>query len=76
MNGQFALNYLKYEGLTPKIHDLGGTSARRIHYYPDTGKVDRLLLRRRDDKKYLKEEQDYQSRLPDQIGSGGDVDLF
>jgi chemotaxis protein CheD len=76
MNGQFALNYLKYEGLVPKSHDLGGTSARRIHYYPDTGKVDRLLLRRRDDERYLKEEQDYQSRLPEQISSGGDVDLF
>ncbi len=76
MNGKFALNYLQYEGLTPKTYDLGGTSARRIHYYPDTGKVDRLLLRRRDDDKYLKEERDYQSRLPDQIDSGGDVDLF
>jgi len=76
MNGQFALNYLKYEGLQPAAYDLGGTSPRRIHFYPETGKVDRLLLRRRDDRKYLKEENAYRSRLPQQIKKGGDVDLF
>ncbi len=76
MNGQFALNYLKYEGLQPAAYDLGGTSPRRIHFYPETGKVDRLLLRRRDDRKYLKEENAYRSRLPLQIKKGGDVDLF
>ncbi|MEH6497269.1 MAG: chemoreceptor glutamine deamidase CheD [Pseudomonas marincola] len=76
MNGQFALNYLKHEGLQPAAYDLGGTSPRRIHFYPETGKVDRLLLRRRDDVKYLKEENEYRSRLPQQIKKGGEVDLF
>ncbi len=76
MNGKFAVNYLKYEGFVPKSFDLGGTSPRRIHYYPDTGKVDRLLLRRKDDAKYLKEEIDYQSRLPKQAETSGEIDLF
>lgn len=76
MNGQFALNYLKYEGFAPKAHDLGGQHPRRIHYHPKSGKVDRLLLRRDDDKHYLKEENDYRSRLPSEVSDGGDIDLF
>lgn len=76
MNGRFALNYLKYEGLTPKSYDLGGQTARRIHFYPDTGKVDRLLLRRQEDVKYLKEENEYRNRLPSKVDKGGEIDLF
>ncbi|MBL4666807.1 MAG: chemoreceptor glutamine deamidase CheD [Sneathiella sp.] len=76
MSGQFALNYLKYEGLHPAAYDLGGTVPRRIHFFPETGKVDRLLLRRREDVQYLKEENDYRSRLPQQINKGGEIDLF
>ncbi len=77
MNGQFALNYLKYEGFVPKAHDLGGPHPRRIHYFPETGKVDRLLLRRKDDATYLKEENEYRSRLPDEVNTGGgEIDLF
>lgn len=76
MNGQFALNYLKYEGFAPAAHDLGGQHPRRIHYHPKSGKVDRLLLRRDDDKQYLKEENDYRSRLPGEVTTGGDIDLF
>ncbi|MBL4907127.1 MAG: hypothetical protein JKX94_06715 [Sneathiella sp.] len=74
-NGQFALNYLEYEGLTPKTYDLGGTYARRIHYFPETGKVDRLFLKRTSDAMYLKEEREYNSRLPNEMGSG-EIDLF
>ncbi|MCG8490432.1 MAG: hypothetical protein MI743_02350, partial [Sneathiellales bacterium] len=76
MNGQFALNYLKYEGFAPRAHDLGGQHPRRIHYHPKSGKVDRLLLRRDDDKHYLKEENEYRSRLPNEVTDGGDIDLF
>jgi len=75
MNGQFALNYLQYEGLVPSAYDLGGKHARRIHYFPYTGKVDRLLLRRDDDVAYLKEENEYRSRLPSEMGSG-EIELF
>jgi chemotaxis protein CheD len=76
MNGQFALNYLKYEGLTPLACDLGGIHPRRIHFNPETGKVDRLLLRRKDDAQYLKEEAEYRSQLPRQAEKAGEIDLF
>ncbi len=74
-NGKFALNYLQYEGFKPKACDLGGKHARRIHYFPETGKVDRLLLKRTADVAFLKEENDYRSRLPKEMGSG-EIDLF
>ncbi|WP_169569004.1 chemoreceptor glutamine deamidase CheD [Sneathiella limimaris] len=76
MNGQFAMNYLKYEGLEPAAYDLGGPWPRRIHYFPDTGKVDRLLMRRDDDVHLLKEEEEYQTRLPQNVDKGGEIDLF
>jgi len=76
MNGKFALNYLKYEGLTPAAYDLGGKFPRRIHFFPENGKVDRLLLKRSDDSKYLKEENEYRTRLPNQAETGGEIDLF
>ena len=38
-NGAFALKYLTEEGLTVLAQDLGGSSARRIHFHPSTGKV-------------------------------------
>lgn len=74
-NGEFALNYLHYEGLKPKACDLGGKHARRIHYFPETGKVDRLLLKRTADVVYLKEENEYRSRLPKELCSG-EIDIF
>ncbi|MBE7637715.1 chemoreceptor glutamine deamidase CheD [Sneathiella sp. P13V-1] len=75
-NGRFALNYLKYEGLTPLACDLGGPHPRRIHYDPITGKVDRLLLRRKDDLSLLKEENEYRRKLPKQASGSGEIDLF
>ncbi|WP_025898839.1 hypothetical protein [Sneathiella glossodoripedis] len=76
LNSKFALNYLKYEGFAAKSYDLGGDIPRRIHFYPDTGKVDRLLLRRKDDSKYLREEIEYQNSLPSKAQVSGKIDLF
>ncbi|GLQ06958.1 chemoreceptor glutamine deamidase CheD [Sneathiella chinensis] len=75
MNGQFALNYLKYEGIPFQASDLGGPYPRRIHYNPRTGKVDRLLLRRKADTEYLKQENEYRKRLPVEMKSG-EIELF
>lgn len=38
-NSAFALKYLSDEGLIVLAQDLGGTSARRIHFHPSTGQV-------------------------------------
>ncbi|WP_459616797.1 chemoreceptor glutamine deamidase CheD [Bordetella sp. 2513F-2] len=38
-NGQFVLNYLKLEGIPVRAQDLGDVHARRINYFPGSGKV-------------------------------------
>lgn len=43
-NVEFVLNYLKKENFKIVSSDLGGSKARRIFYFPFSGKVDRLFL--------------------------------
>jgi chemotaxis protein CheD len=63
-NAEFVLEYLHNEGLKIKSQDLGGTRPRRIHFFPATGKVDRLLLRRTSDNKKINyEETAYQNKI-------------
>jgi chemotaxis protein CheD len=38
-NGTFVLNYLKTEGIPVRAQDLGDVHARRINYFPRSGKV-------------------------------------
>jgi len=45
LNAGFILSYLRQEGLTLVGHDLGGGFARRIFYYPTTGRVMRRVVR-------------------------------
>ncbi|PWC34785.1 chemotaxis protein [Azospirillum sp. TSO35-2] len=45
LNSRFALAYVRAEGLTLTGQDLGGASARRIHYFPHDGRALRRLLR-------------------------------
>lgn len=78
-NVNFIHNYLKEEGLNITQQDVGGTSPRRIHYYPDSGKVMMRRLNRADDFANVeKEEKDYQKKLTKEAstGSEGTVELF
>ena len=45
LNAEFILSYLRQEGLTLVGHDLGGSFARRVFYYPATGRVMRRVVR-------------------------------
>ncbi|WP_049976063.1 chemotaxis protein [Azospirillum sp. B506] len=45
LNSRFALDYVRTEGLTLAGYDLGGGSARRLHYFPHSGRALRRLLR-------------------------------
>lgn len=75
-NADFVEEYLKNEGFTVTASDLRGVHARRIHYFPATGKVDRLLLRRASDRKVFTEETTYQKGISKEEDSGGDIELF
>lgn len=75
-NADFVEDYLKNEGFKVAAADLRGQHARRIHYFPETGKVDRLLLRRASDRKVFNSEDSYQKKIATKEDAGGDIELF
>lgn len=74
-NARFVTGYLKAEGLAPVASDLGGDQGRRIHYWPTTGKVKRLLLTGGEDRRVLTAETTYRTRLT-ATPVEGDIELF
>ena len=74
-NGDFALRYLKEEGLRVVAMDLGGVFGRRIHYHPATGKVARIFLKGAGKDKVAEEERRYGANLRKMPVDGG-VQLF
>lgn len=74
-NVKFVLSFLTKEGLRISSQDLGGDYPRRVHYYPDTGKVMMRALRRKEDMKIVEEEKKYASTLL-QKPVEGEIDLF
>lgn len=74
-NVDFVEAYLKNEGFTIVAKHLGGPMPRRIHYFPVSGKVNMLLLRRVPDNDLFKKERDYQRTIKTDDDSG-DVELF
>lgn len=78
-NVKFIRDYLKLEGLRIDQEDLGGTSPRRIHYYPDSGKVMMRKLNRKEDFENIeKEEATYEKAitLKADKGAEGSVEIF
>ncbi len=76
-NAKFVEEYLANEGFKITASDLRGSYGRRIHYFPASGKVDRLLLRRTADRQVFNSESKYQRTIkPAESSSGGDIELF
>lgn len=74
-NAEFVETYLQNEGLPIVAKDLGGPRPRRIHYFPITGKVKMLSLRRGYDSELFKKEENYRKQMSAEDDSG-DVELF
>lgn len=74
-NAVFIRDYLKREGLKIEGEDLEGDLPRRIHFFPDTGKVMMRKLHRRDDAQIMQEENRYRQTIST-APVEGDVDLF
>lgn len=74
-NIAFVRNYLQAEGFQIASEDLGGLYPRRVHYFPKTGKVYRLLMRRSDDAQVFNDELSFRDRLRKQPVEG-EVKLF
>lgn len=74
-NVSFVRRFLKDEGLKIVSEDLGDTYPRRLRYYPDTGKVMLMKLRRKEDMVVIGEEQQFITTLKKKPLEG-DIELF
>lgn len=74
-NAKFIRDFLKKEGYRITSEDLEGDHPRRLHYYPDSGKVMMRLLRRKEDMVVVEEEDRYKKTISTRP-TGGDVELF
>jgi chemotaxis protein CheD len=74
-NVEFAERYLANEGMPIAASHVGGFHPRRIHYFPQTGKVQMLQLRRRTDEAVFKAEMEFKRRIAIKPVDGS-VDLF
>jgi len=71
-NAAFAEKFLRDEGIPIVASSLGGRSARRIHYWPSTGKA---LVRAVEDTEAVEKAERKRIREAAQV-AGGSVELF
>jgi chemotaxis protein CheD len=74
-NSQFIEAYLRAEQLPIAARDLYGDLPRRVYYFPTSGHVSLLELRRRTDIEMLTNEQEYRAALSAK-SMAGSVELF
>ena len=74
-NIEFARHWLQLEGLKVAGEDVGETHARRVQYFPTTGRVLMFRLRNLDQGEVVNREKQYQTTLR-QAPAGNDVELF
>jgi len=74
MNSKFVLDFLREEGIRLAAQDLLGVSPRKLHLFPETGKVrmKRLHLQPND---VVQREREYRKTLESGTPSG-DIELF
>lgn len=74
-NVDFVRTFLRQECLPIMSEDLGDTYPRRLRYYPDTGRVLLLKLKRKEDYAVVAEEMDFIQTLNNKPVEGS-IDLF
>ena len=74
-NVEFVRTYLQDEGLTASVEDVGGPWARRLRYFPATGKVLVKHLPMREAAKITTQEEDFRTKLKSER-LAGEVELF
>ncbi|MBP2295287.1 chemotaxis protein [Azospirillum rugosum] len=74
-NRDFALDYVRREGLALAGEDLGGPAGRRVHFFPTTGKAFRRLLRPETERETVHQELDFLKALKG-TAVEGEMELF
>jgi len=76
LNSRFVLEFLREENIAVMAEDLLGVSPRKLHFFPDTGKVRMRKLLLQAHGVVESQERDYRDRLRQQQDAGGDVEIF
>lgn len=66
-NGEAALAFLRGEGIGVQAQSLGGHQARRVRFWPESGRAQQLLLA---------DAREVATSRPKPLPSGGSVELF
>lgn len=74
-NGKFVTEWLKREGIKLLASDLGGDKARRVFYFPETGRASVLRLAGAETRKLRDQEARLNKKADAQPKAGG-VELF
>jgi chemotaxis protein CheD len=74
-NARFVVDYLKSEGIRLVATDLGGDRARRIYFFPDSGKVSVQRLPVSETRKAAQDERKATDRIAENRPKGS-VELF
>lgn len=74
-NCQFVLEFLATECIPVVAHDLLDVYARKLHFFPQTGKVQLKKLHILPNDTVQQREREYMSKL-DQTRGGGEVEIF
>lgn len=74
-NCKFVLDYLRRENIKVAASDLGGMRARRVFFFPATGRVSVLRLEPSDQRNVREQEVKLQAKVKATLGAGG-VELF
>ena len=74
-NAQFIRSFLQKEGFKITSEDLEGDYPRRVHYYPETGRVMMRKLMRKEDRIVLEEEAKYKKKIV-AAPIEGNIELF
>ncbi len=74
-NSDFIMQYIEQEVLNLVSHDLGGNRARKIHFFPETGRVARFLFQATSQSKVTQREEQLKKTI-EKPHSANDVELF
>ena len=74
-NCKFVIDYLKRENIPVAASDLGGMKARRVFFFPATGRVSVLRLEPSDQRVVRDQEVKLQAKVQKNLGAG-EVELF
>jgi chemotaxis protein CheD len=75
-NIDFVRSYIQLEGYRIAAEDLGGTTPRKVVYFPASGRVKMRRLRPVENRIISHHEQLYLASIGNKAAGGGDVELF